>query len=388
MTPAARVQSSIEILDTILSGMATEQALTRWARANRFAGSKDRAAVRDLVFSAIRCRASFAFLGGNETGRGLMIGSLIAENANIDEMFCGLGYAPEPLTDDERSELKSPADLPDDIAVDLPDWIWAKFQEDLGDSAAETAKVLRNRASVFLRVNLKKCTQSQAVDLLKAEGIEVRCHSLSDTALEVTTNPRRVALSKAYTSGFVELQDAASQAVCDFLELPNAWRILDYCAGGGGKSLAIAARTEADIFAHDANLSRMSDLPSRAERASISLNILDEIPNGAQFDLVLCDVPCSGSGSWRRSPDGKWGLSRESLADLNATQTQILTEAAKLVKPHGELAYATCSVFACENRDRVDAFILEHPDWSVIADRQFLPQRGGAGFYIARLTRA
>jgi len=388
MTPAARVQSSIEILDTVLSGMATEQALTRWARANRFAGSKDRAAVRDLVFSAIRCRASFAFLGGSETGRGLMIGSLIAENANIDEMFCGLGYAPEPLTDDERSTLKSPEDVPDDIAVDLPDWIWAKFQEDLGDSAAETAKVLRNRASVFLRANLKKCTQSQAVDLLKAEGIEVRCHSLSDTALEVTTNPRRVALSKAYTSGFVELQDAASQAVCDFLELPNAGRILDYCAGGGGKSLAMAARTEADIFAHDANSSRMSDLPSRAERASISLNILDEISSDAQFDLVLCDVPCSGSGSWRRSPDGKWGLSKESLSGLNATQTKILAEAAKLVKPQGELAYATCSVFACENRDRVDAFIFENPNWSVIADRQFLPQQGGDGFYIARLTRA
>jgi 16S rRNA (cytosine967-C5)-methyltransferase len=388
MTPAARVQSSIEILDTILSGMATEQALTRWARANRFAGSKDRAALRDLVFSAIRCRSSFAFLGGSGTGRGLMIGSLIAENANIDEMFCGLGYAPEPLTDDERSTLKSPEDVPDDIAVDLPDWIWAKFQEDLGDSAAETAKVLRNRAPVFLRVNLKKCTQSQAVDLLKAEEIDVRPHSLSDTALEVTTNPRRIALSKAYTSGFVELQDTASQAVCDFLELPNAGRILDYCAGGGGKSLAMAARTEADIFAHDAHSSRMSDLPSRAERASISLNILDEIPNGAQFDLVLCDVPCSGSGSWRRSPDGKWGLSKESLADLNATQTQILTEAAKLVKPHGELAYATCSVFACENRDRVDAFIFANPDWSVISDRQFLPQQGGDGFYIARLTRA
>lgn len=388
MTPAARVQSSIEILDTILAGMSSEQALIRWARSNRFAGSKDRAAVRDLVFSAIRCRSSFAFLGGSLSGRGLMVGSLISVGSDVQDVFNGIGYGPVELTDDEKQALQSLEDIPVETSVDLQDWVWEKFQKDLGDVAQATAMALRHRAALFLRVNAKKCSLPKAIALLKDDEIEATPHPLSDTALEVIQNPRRVAQSQAYKAGFVELQDAASQAVCDFLNLPSEGAILDYCAGGGGKSLAMAAKTNARIVAHDANPDRLKDLPVRAKRASISLEIIDNISDNAQFDLVLCDVPCTGSGSWRRSPDAKWSLSPVALAALNTTQSEIIEKASTLVKPKGELAYATCSVFACENRERIDAFIANNPKWSLIEDKTFLPQDGGDGFYVARLTRA
>ena len=387
MTPAARIQSSIELLDTILSGVPTEQALTRWARSNRFAGSKDRAAIRDHVFSAIRCRNSFALLGGEHTGRGLMIGAIISAKENVDEAFNGIGYGPEALSEDERGSLRTLESLSDDERTDMPDWIWKKLQEDLGDEAIQAAEYLRHRAPVFLRVNLRKCDVETAITLLKEDEIEAEIHELSATALQVVKNPRRVAQSRAYKDGYVELQDVASQAVCDFLSLPNSGKILDFCAGGGGKSLAIAAKSDANIFAHDANILRMKDLPERGAKASTSIKILENTPIEERFDLVLCDVPCSGSGSWRRSPDGKWNLTETSLDDLNETQANILEEASSLVLDGGELAYATCSVFHCENRALVDAFVANNSEWRVIEDHQFLPQDGGDGFYIARLTR-
>ena len=387
MTPAARARSAIEVLDTILSGTPTEQALTRWARNNRFAGSKDRAAIRDLVFDAIRCRRSYATLGGAETGRGLILGGMRDKNINAEEIFDDSTYGAPTLTTQESSLTTTFSQISVAHQADLQDWVWSAFEQDLGDKAFDTALALRSRADVFLRVNLRKCDLPSAVNLLKVEGIEVERHPLSDSALRVTKNPRRVAQSDAYMNGLVELQDAASQAVCDFINLPTGGDILDYCAGGGGKSLAMAARTDAKIHAHDANVGRMKDIPQRANRAGVRIQCLDKTPNTKSYELVVCDVPCSGSGSWRRSLDGKWSITPETLDALLKTQAEILRNAAALVTKGGELAYATCSVLAAENRDQVQTFLDACPDWVLIKDRQFLPQDGGDGFYIARLTR-
>jgi len=387
MTPAARAHSAIEVLDTILSGTPTEQALTRWARNNRFAGSKDRAAIRDLVFDGIRCRRSYAVLGGAETGRGLILGGMRARGLNADDHFDDSTYGPPSLSEQERALTTTISDLDKTEQVDLQDWVWTTFQQDLGDKAFETATALRSRADVFLRVNLRKSDLQSAIKQLKVDGIEAEPHPLSPTALRVTSNPRRVAQSSAYKDGQVELQDAASQAVCDFINLPTGGDILDYCAGGGGKSLAMAARTDAKIHAHDANVGRMKDIPQRANRAGVRIQCLDKTPNTKSYELVVCDVPCSGSGSWRRSLDGKWSITPETLDALLKTQAEILRNAAALVTKGGELAYATCSVLAAENRDQVQTFLDACPDWVLIKDRQFLPQDGGDGFYIARLTR-
>lgn len=386
MTPAARVQAAIEILDRVVAGEPTEKALTQWARSHRFAGSKDRAAIRDHVFDAVRCKNSYANAGDGLNGRGLMLGGLCLGGSDVATLFDGSTYGPDPLTAEETAFI-TPA-ISDDITVDLQDWIWEKFQADLGDQALPTANALRERASVFLRVNTRKGDLASAQSALVAEDIETVPSALSPTALRVTTNPRRVATSKAFQDGLVELQDAASQAVCDFVSLDGAQTVLDYCAGGGGKTLALAARSSAKFVAHDADFNRMGDLPQRAKRAGVNVQLRKSIDDSERFDVVLCDVPCSGSGSWRRSPDGKWALTPQRLAELTEIQREILRKTAPLVASGGVLAYATCSVFASENNEQIESFLAANPDWKLENSHQFLPQAGGDGFYIAVLTHA
>ena len=386
MQPAARLSAAIEILDDILEGNAAEKALTNWARGSRFAGSKDRAAVRDHVFSALRCKRSYGELGGAETGRGIVLGLLRAQGISIEEMFTGEGHAPAPMSDEEAAHRAVPEG---NVALDCPDWIAPLLQASLGDDFAAVCHALQHRAPVFLRVNPRMGSREQAITALAAENITAVAHPLSETALEVTENPRRVHLSEPYNEGHVEFQDAASQAVVDLLPISEGDRVLDYCAGGGGKVLAMAARIEARYFTHDANPKRMQDLPARATRARAFISELpsEEVAEAAPFDLVLCDVPCSGSGAWRRSPAGKWGFDQEQLDDLRQTQQEILGAAAGLVAPSGVLAYTTCSLLDAENSEQIARFLAAHSDWKCTAQHRFTPLDGGDGFFCALLTR-
>ena len=378
MTPAARLQAAAEILDQTLSGMPAEQALTRWARNSRYAGSKDRAAVRDIVFDALRCKRSFAHLGGAETGRGLMIGALRAQGEDPAVQFTGAGHAPAPLTHAEATYTLPP--MPETVALDCPDWLAPQLQSSLGAEFAPVLQALRHRAPVFLRVNIARISRDQAIALLARDGIETRAHALAATALEVCTNPRAIQQSKAYHDGLVELQDAASQAVIAALPPVQGKTVLDYCAGGGGKALALAA-LGARVTAHDANPARMQDLPPRAERAQAKIALTDQ-PEGT-FDMVLTDVPCSGSGSWRRSPAAKWALTQDALDQLHFVQAQILDRAKTYMRPDGMLAYVTCSLLTSENRDMIAAFLQRHPDLALVHDMQLTPMHGGDGFYMA-----
>ncbi len=388
MTPAARIAAAIEILDQAIGGQSAEQVLTRWARSNRYAGSGDRAAIRDHVFDALRCRRSFGWLGGADSGRGLMIGALRAVGVAPDTIFTGEGYAPAPPTDAETPRGTA-EDMPEAVRLDCPDWLLPLFRESLGADAGPVLEALRHRAPVFLRVNLRKATPAEAIRELAEAGIEARPHPLSETALEVVRNPRKVQTSAAYREGRVELQDAASQAVVHLITLRSGLTLLDYCAGGGGKSLAAAARADVAVTAHDVDRQRMRDLPARAERAGAAISLAEDrddlAPTG--YDLVLCDAPCSGSGAWRRSPEAKWTLTQERLADLTAIQAEILDEATEFVAEGGRLAYATCSLLRGENEEQIAAFLARRPDWSLIGDRRFTPLDGGDGFYIAQLTR-
>ncbi|TCP40816.1 RsmB/NOP family class I SAM-dependent RNA methyltransferase [Rhodovulum marinum] len=389
MTPGARVAAAIGILDDWLAGAPIEKLLTTWGRQNRFAGSGDRAAIRDLVFDALRCRRSCAALGGAETGRGLMLGLLRASGQDLDAVFSGAGHAPPPLTEAERASPRRVADLPEEIACDCPDALAEVLRDSLGNDFRPVMEALRHRAPVFLRVNTHRTSLAAAAAALAEEGIATRPHPLSPTALEVTENARRVQRSRAYMEGLVELQDAASQAVADLMPIPPEGRVLDYCAGGGGKTLALAGRAKARFHAFDAAPERMRDLPERATRAGVGVRRMTraDLEGGPPFDLVLCDVPCSGSGAWRRSPEAKWRTSPDDLARLTATQDAILSSAAKLVAPGGALGYATCSLIAVENRARVAAFLGREPGWHMIDERRLTPLDGGDGFYAAVLRR-
>jgi 16S rRNA (cytosine967-C5)-methyltransferase len=382
MTPGARAQAAIDVLDRIMAGQAAEVALTNWGRASRFAGSGDRAAVRDIVYDVLRCRRSCAVRGGGEGGRGLVLGWARGQGLEA-ALFTGDGHAPAgPRMDETGAEPQGLA------ALDCPDWLAPRLEASLGEGFADVMAAMQRRAPVFLRVNLRKTTREAAQGLLAADGIDARPHPLAMAALEVTEGARRISAAAAYRDGLVELQDAASQAVVEMLPLADGMRVLDLCAGGGGKTLAMAARAKLRLWAHDSEPRRMTDLPARAARAGVAVNVTGNPEKTEPYDVILTDVPCSGSGSWRRDPQGKWALTEGRLGDLLTLQAGIMDRAAGLVAPGGVLGYATCSMLAEENGAQVQGFLQRHPAWRVEAERRFTPLDGGDGFFVAVLRRA
>lgn len=390
MTPAARVAAAIELLDRISGGVPAEQALTTWARGNRFAGSKDRAAIRDHVFDALRHRSSFGVLGGGGDGRAQMIGALRAAGRDPAEVFTGEGYAPAPLTSQEAAHTPPPeADWPRPVRLDYPAWLEGELVRSLGDDLEPVMEALKTRAPVFLRVNAARTDRETARAALLEDGIVAAPHPLASTALEVTENARAIRRSRAWFSGLVELQDASSQAVVEALGAPTGrGRALDYCAGGGGKALALAALGWR-VTAHDAEPRRMADLPARATRAGAEVEMVgaDMLPGQAPFDLVLADAPCSGSGAWRRQAEARWRLAPEGLDALAALQDTVLDAAAAHVAPGGRLAYATCSLLRCENEDRIEVFVSRHSGWGSLRSCRFSPLDDGDGFYLSLLEK-
>ncbi|MEM1074464.1 MAG: RsmB/NOP family class I SAM-dependent RNA methyltransferase [Pseudomonadota bacterium] len=385
MTPGARIAAAIEVLETINAGMAAEQALTRWARASRFAGSKDRAAVRDHVFDVLRAKQSVAYLGGGEAGRQQLVGLLRLHEVDINEVFNGTGHAPSPLTANERTAV---ADLvPEALPLDLPDWLLPELRRSLGDDLQDVAQLLRARAPATVRVNTRKASRAYAAERLLAEGIQTQENALSVNALTVLKGARGIRSSTALNEGLVELQDAASQAVVDLV--PEGVRCLDFCAGGGGKALALAAQPQRQVWAHDSDMARMQDIAQRVRRAGCSIAQVKsaDVQRCKRFDIVLCDVPCSGSGAWRRAPEGKWRLTQSRLDELRQIQLGILETTAPLVCTSGVLVYVTCSLLQCENEDVIRQFLDANKNWACPLQRQFKVSEEGDGFFTAHLTR-
>ena len=382
MTPGARLSAAITVLDRILAGAAAEPTLTNWGRANRYAGSGDRHAIRDLVFDALRRRRSYAALGGGLSGRGLMLGRLVAAGVDPLTLFSGLGHAPAPPGPLDIGRRPEGAE-----ALDVPDWLAVPLHLALGSQYQATMEAMRDRAPVFLRVNLARISRDAALDRLAAEGISALPHPLVASAVQVTDGERKVQSSTCYLTGLVELQDASSQSVVALLDLKPGLRVLDYCAGGGGKTLALAARGMLP-FAHDISATRMSDLPLRAKRAGAIVTILSDPRQFAPYDLILMDAPCSGSGAWRRDPQAKWSLTPERLAALQGMQAGILDRAPELLAPGGVLAYVTCSLLTEENEAQVTGFVARHPGFHATLQQRFSPLQGGDGFFVTLLTRA
>lgn len=379
MTPGARIAAAIEVLDRILAGDPAEAALLRWSRASRFAGSGDRAAVRDLVFGALRQRNTLAALGGALTGRGLMIGLARAEGRDPRALFTGAGHAPAPLTEAEASHTAAPLGA----LADLPEWLHPAWQASLDERAEAVAARMAQRAPVWLRANLARGPREAAAAALARDGVLTEPGE-GTASLRVTRGERRLAASSAYREGLVELQDLSPQLACEALPLGPGMRVLDYCAGGGGKVLALAARQPGAIFfAHDAAPQRLKDLNARAARAGARVSILPRVTG--RFDLVVADVPCSGSGTWRRSPDARWRMTPRDLDRLRATQAQILRDAAGRVVPGGHLAYMTCSLLDDENNSQVSGLISERPEFHVVTQRLWTPLEAGDGFFLSLL---
>lgn len=388
MTPAARYAAAIDVLDHAADGQPAEKALTAWGRSNRYAGSKDRAAVRDHVYDVLRQKRSVACLGGGTTGRALILGLLRSQGIDPNDIFGIGGYGPDALIADE---MLVPSGVMDDpVALDLPDWLWPIWAADLGEKAVESARVLQSRAPISLRVNLLRGTVAAAQTALAAEGIETQAIDAVPTALLVTQNARRVRQSEAFLQGLFDLQDVSSQEAVAQLTIPLGARVLDYCAGGGGKALALADMHDATITAHDIAPERTLDIAPRADRAGVAIEVLRTQDLGSQspFDIVFCDAPCSGSGTWRRTPEAKWTIDQGKLNNFNVLQGEVIMNASRYVARGGILIYATCSVLRSENIDVVNAFLTHCPDWTCLSVSQRFPDATGDGFFFAVLQNA
>jgi 16S rRNA (cytosine967-C5)-methyltransferase len=385
MKPAAHIAAAIEILDLILAGANVETSLTKWGRSNRFAGSGDRNAIRDIVYDALRQKNSLTKRSKKISGRSWIIALLQKNEVNLDEYFGVSRYSPPKLKKWELDLL--PIENDSDI-YDIPDWLWPKWKATLGRKANDVANSLKERANIFLRVNITKCARKDAIQALQKDGITSKLHPTVSTALIVDEKTRNIKNSEAYNLGLVELQDASSQASVLQLSTSQIGPILDYCSGGGGKALALNAYLKKPIFAYDANFFRMKDLPKRASRSGADIRIIksNDLKN-CYYGLVFCDVPCSGSGTWRRDPEGKWSITLQNFQKLLSLQKNILTNAAQLVKANGRLVYATCSVLNDENKIQIQKFLANSNEWVFEKEKLFMPNELGDGFYFASLKK-
>jgi 16S rRNA (cytosine967-C5)-methyltransferase len=355
MTPAARVQAAIELLDTIVTsarskGAPADRIIADYFRARRYAGSKDRRAVRDLVYRAIRLCGPVP-----ASGRAAML-ALAGQDEALASLFDGTPHGPAPRGEGEEAASTGLA----------PKWLAAALRAS-GLGGREIAALL-DRAPLDVRVNALKAERA-GINLPEPGEPLAAPHGLrfpSGTQVEQWD---------AYAQGLIEVQDHGSQLIVMALPVAPGDIIIDLCAGGGGKALALAARlgNAASLIAADTDKRRLGNLAPRATRAGAAIDhtvLLDpgrEMqalgPWAARADHVLVDAPCSGSGTWRRSPEGRWRLDPAELARLNQLQDHVLDVAAQLVRPGGSVAFVTCSVLDAEGPDRITAFLARHPGW-------------------------
>ena len=395
MTPAARLAAAIEVLDTIGGGSGpADEVLRTWGRAHRFAGSRDRRAIAERVYAVLRARTRLAWAMGGESGRALVIGDLRVQDQldpeAVEALFDGQGYGPAPLCEDERRLLRAPLQpAPDWIAAGVPAFAIPLFQAQFGVSWLEEAQALTGaRAPLDLRVNALRGGVEQAISLLAADDIKPERTPYSAWGLRLPADlAADVTRWRAFQTGWVEVQDEASQIAAALAAARPGMRVVDYCAGGGGKTLALGAAMRAGreaapgtrLVALDVNAKRLDAMASRLARADVRAEVrrigpegqgAEDLPNLA--DLVFVDAPCSGSGTWRRHPEGTWRVTSETVQRLARQQRAILGRASALAKPGGRLAYATCSVLAAENEEVAAAFELDHPQFRPLPVAQAL----------------
>ena len=390
MTPAARLQAAIEVLDEVIAsarddGPPADTIVTRYFKHRRYAGSKDRRAVRELAFQAIRRSAERP-----ASGRTAVLG-LVEDDPDLAQLF-GEPRGPEPLTDGEEAAP----------AGSVPGWLKPELSPLIGE--AEWPPLLA-RAPLDLRVNVARASRDEL--LTQFDG--ALATSLSPWGIRLRADSR-VDDHAAFEAGLVEVQDEGSQLIVLACHPEDGQRIVDLCAGAGGKSLALAAAAPgATIVATDSNRARLSKLAPRAERAGATIETrllnppheLDQLADWrGSADLVLVDAPCSGSGTWRRNPEGRWRLTPDRLDRLIATQKRLLEIAAEIVRPGGALVYAVCSLLSREGAGQIEAFLQAHSSWISEdpaiaggrldgAGRLLTPAHDGTdGFFVARLKRA
>jgi 16S rRNA (cytosine967-C5)-methyltransferase len=409
MTPAARVQMAIEILEALeTTAQPTDRFLKAWFRSRRFAGSGDRRTIAGRVFSVQRHHGALAHRMGDDRPRALMIAALLESGEDVEALFTG-GYGPAPLTDVERAAIAAtPGPVPDWVRGEYPQWLESELQRAFGDRLVEEMQAFIGRAPTDLRINTLKAAREEVLQALQAQGVTAASTAYAPHGIRITGEAGNLSETPLFKSGAFEFQDEAAQIAAQLCDARPGMRVLDLAAGAGGKSLALAAAMEntGEIVACDVRGEALAELEKRAQRAGVAIIktlLLEHAQPAGPFDLVLVDAPCSGTGTWRRQPELRWRLTPARLAELIALQDQLLDRAAGLTAPGGRLIYATCSVLPTENQDRVAAALARHSGFSLLDLGQSWPINqppglaqdfraspaltGTDGFYCAGLRR-
>jgi 16S rRNA (cytosine967-C5)-methyltransferase len=433
MTPSARCQAAIEILDAIEdTARAADSIIRRYFRTRRYAGSSDRRAIQALVYVILRKRGQLDWwcqrVGVEITSRSRVLIALILcspwERIAPEDAFLPGKYGPAALSENEvasiaasRGESLDHSAQTESISLNIPVWLEGLFCSEIKDNYKIEIKSIESESDVDLRVNTLKSSRDEVLSELRNSGIEAMPTPFAPHGIRLERRSPLTGLS-AFRNGLFEPQGEASQLAAALAGAEPDQSVLDLCAGAGGKALAIAAcmRNEGRLVLHDIDPARLRRAEERMQRAGVNIHetqiatvsfSLGKISNEEKYDNVIIDAPCSGSGIWRRNPEAKWRLNAERLGEHTVQQHDLLKIGAKAVRPGGRLVYMTCSILAAENRDRIDEFLttagtnfeLVRPaaDWRRVTgqefeaaggDLQLTPGRHGTdGFYVAILRR-
>lgn len=361
MQLSAKYQAVLEIITQVFQDKyPADNILKEYLRNRKYIGSKDRKFITNTVWNIIRHRSCLEFDCESSEPRMLLLTYL--KDEDFDIIADGSEYGLKPLTKEEKYKLAHLREdvYPEYIEKECPQWLYEKIDD------AALAASLNTTAPADVRANF--ISREEAKNKLQKEGLFFSFTPYSPYGLR---SAERVNLQNcvAYQNGEIEVQDEASQLGAILCDVRSNHRIIDYCCGGGGKSLLLGAILHNDglIYAHDKNFNRMDGLKNRAERLGIkNIKIIREISSGDKFDRFIVDAPCSGSGTWRRSPDAKYRLTANQLKTIEKAQAEILDIAAKHVADNGRIIYMTCSVLPEENERQIERFLQNHLDFSIV----------------------
>lgn len=397
MTPGARIQSAIELLDNILGSWHNEKRIPadklidNFFKSRRFIGSKDRAAIGELVYWVLRHKASLEWwikhLEGDIHARAMVLAALMLRKdyalTELQALSQDSQYSFPRLSEPEKlrcEKLHKAAPthpgMPLHARLNYPHWMEEKLRESFGAAFEQEMAALNEQAHTDLRANSLKTSRDELLAHLKEEGFDVSPTPMSELGIRMAKRAP-IFTSKYFKAGHFEVQDEGSQIVAMLSDAKPGMKVIDFCAGAGGKTLAMAAamKNKGRILAWDKSEKRLLQIKERIRRAgadNIQVHAIEDEHDQfikrhkASADRVLVDAPCSGSGTWRRNPDLKWRFSSQELIDILSLQQSILKSAARLVKPGGRLIYATCSVLLEENEQQIEKFLSEIKHFRVV----------------------
>jgi 16S rRNA (cytosine967-C5)-methyltransferase len=379
MRLGGRLAAAIEVLEDIRQRhRPAAEALKDWGLSHRFAGGGDRAAIGNIVYDGLRRRRSAGWLLGGDTPRAVAFGALLLESGHmprsLNAALDGDRFAPQPL---DETELKAIAaathgQAPAEVRADVPDWCAPLLEESFGPAWVQEGAALAARPPLDIRVNTLKAEREKMLAELAQAGAApcaLAAQGIRIAPIEGDGRHPNVQAEPAFQKGWFEVQDEGSQIVAELTGAAPGQQVLDFCAGAGGKTLALSAlmQNHGQIYAHDAEKQRLAPIFERLRRSeNRNVQVVSKASElsalTGRMDLVVVDAPCTGSGTWRRRPDAKWRLTRRQLDARKAEQAAILDSVRAFVKPGGLLAYITCSVFEEENAGQVAAFRARHDD--------------------------